>query len=389
MHLTTVPITLRADVKTPFLGGTILLGVDGGGYRWQYDIINTPPPSMADPDPTGVVHRNFTRWAADTGAFIEQSWFVADDKIELRPGLRADHFGLSDQWTADPRLAIHEYLPGAVTLTQSVGVYHEPPVVTDLDPDFGNRQMLGSSAIQAAIGAKAVIGDDKELSATVYYQHLDQLPVDAVSAATPVSANGGTDSGGLFGIARELVDTQLGSYTYREAIGKGYAYGVELIARKSAGPFTGWIAYTYSRSLRQNPLRGEEYYPYVLDQPNTLTIIASRLIGSSWRIGGRFRYATGNPFTPVMTAVYDPNKDKYVAVDGPLLSERLPDFFQVDLRIDKAWKRSWGLLDLYIDVQNVTNRSNAEGVTYSSDFSMRNYTTGLPVFPSIGVEYIP
>jgi hypothetical protein len=268
-------------------------------------------------------------------------------------------------------------------------MYHEPPVVTDLDPDFGNRRMLGSSAIQAAFGAKSTIGDDKELSATIYYQHLDQLPVDAVTAATPISANGGTDSGGLFGIARELVDTQLGSYTYREAIGTGYAYGVELIARKSAGPFTGWIAYTYSRSLRQSPLHGPDYYPYVLDQPNTLTILGSRLLGRSWRIGGRFRYATGNPFTPVASAVFDPDNNKYVAVDGPLLSERLPDFYQLDLRLDHAWKRSWGLVDLYIDVQNVTNRANAEGLTYSSDFTMKKFTTGLPVFPSIGVEYIP
>jgi len=389
MHLTTVPLTFRADVQTPFLGGTILIGFDGGGYRYTYDILNTPPPSVADPDPTMVVHRNFTRWSADTGMFLEQSWFFANDKIELRPGLRGDHFGLSDQWTLDPRLAIHESLPHGVTLTQSVGMYHEPPVVTDLDPDFGNRTMLGSTAIQAAVGAKTIIGDDKELSATVYYQDLDQLPVDAVTAATPISANGGTDSGGLFGIARELVDTELGSYTYREAIGKGYAYGVELIARKSAGPFTGWIAYTYSRSLRQNPLHGPEYYPYVLDQPNTLTILASRMLGRTWRIGGRFRYATGNPFTPVASAVFDPNKNKFVAVDGPLLSERLPDFFQLDLRLDHAWHPSWGLVDLYIDVQNVTNRANAEGVTYSSDYSVRTYTTGLPIFPSIGVEYIP
>lgn len=48
-----------------------------------------------------------------------------------------------------------------------------------------------------------------------------------------------------------------------------------------------------------------------------------------------------------------------------------------------------GILNLYLDVQNVTNRGNAEGVTYNNDYSVRTYTTGLPVFPSIGVEYIP
>jgi hypothetical protein len=80
---------------------------------------------------------------------------------------------------------------------------------------------------------------------------------------------------------------------------------------------------------------------------------------------------------------------QYVAVDGPLLSERLPAFVQLDLRLDHAWRRSWGTLDLYLDVQNVTNRDNPEGVTYNKDYSQRSYTTGLPVFPAIGVEYIP
>ncbi len=127
--------------------------------------------------------------------------------------------------------------------------------------------------------------------------------------------------------------------------------------------------------------------PYVLDQPHSLTVLATTALGDSWRLGGRFRYTTGNPFTPVDHAVR--NGSRYTAVDGALLSQRLPAFFQLDLRIDHAWRRSWGTLDLYIDVQNVTNRDNPEGVTYNKDYSQRSYTTGLPVFPSIGVEYIP
>ena len=35
------------------------------------------------------------------------------------------------------------------------------------------------------------------------------------------------------------------------------------------------------------------------------------------------------------------------------------------------------------------NRKNPEGVTYNDDYTVRSYTRGLPIFPSIGVEYIP
>ena len=116
-------------------------------------------------------------------------------------------------------------------------------------------------------------------------------------------------------------------------------------------------------------------------------MLATTALGDSWRLGGRFRYTTGNPFTPVDHAVM--SGGQYIAVDGPLLSQRLPAFVQLDLRLDHAWRRSWGTVLLYLDVQNVTNRENPEGVTYNRDYSQRSYTTGLPVFPAIGVEYIP
>jgi hypothetical protein len=388
LHRTTIPLALRADVATPLAGGTLLVGVDGGWSRYSYSMLNTPPPNPTNPAPTEVIQRDLARWGADAGAFIEQSWFLFDDRIEVRPGLRGDHFGLSEQWTLDPRLVVHERLPYGITLTQQIGRYHEPPLITDLDPAFMRPMpMLGSAATQFAFGAKAIIADNSEVSATAYYQDLSELPVDAVSAATPISANGAAESGGLLGISRELVDTQFGSYSYREAIGTGHAYGIELIARRNTGRWTGWIAYTYSRSWRHDPVRSTGDLPYVLDQPHSVTLLATTALGDSWRLGGRFRYTTGNPFTPVDHAVM--NGDRYVAVDGPLLSERLPDFFQLDLRIDHAWRRSWGTLVLYLDVQNVTNRENPEGVTYNRDYTQRSYTTGLPVFPSIGVEYIP
>ena len=386
---TTVPFALRADVATPLAWGTLLVGVDGGASQHSYHMLNTPPPNPTDPDPQALLDRRLDRWAADVGAFIEQSWFLFGDNLELRPGVRGDHFGLSDQWTLDPRLAVRERLPHGISLTQQIGIYHEPPLITDLDPVFMRAApMLGSKSTQIAVGAKAIVADSSELSATAYYQDLAQLPVDAVSTATPISANGSQESGGLLGISRELVDTQFGSYSYREAIGTGHTYGVELIARRNTGSWTGWIAYTYSRSWRNNPVHGPGDVPYVLDQPHSLTVLATTALGRSWRVGGRFRYTTGNPFTPVDHAVMMRN-GTWFAVDGPLLSERLPAFIQLDVRLDHAWRRSWGVLNLYIDVQNVTNRGNAEGVTYNENYSQRSYTTGLPVFPSIGLEYIP
>jgi hypothetical protein len=389
IHRTTVPLALRAEVATPVLGGTLSAGLDGVASYHSYEMLNTPPPTPQMPAPSMALSRSLDRWAPDLGLWVEQSWFFLDDQLELRPGLRGDYLGLPETTSLDPRLVVHERLPYGIELEQSVGVYHSPPLVTDLDPIFGDRVMLPSKALQAAAGAKAILGDDKELSATFYYQDLSQLPADAVSAATPISANGGTESGGLLGISRELVDEQFGSYSYREAVGTGRAYGVELIARKNAGRLSGWIAYTYGRSFRTNPTRADGEVPYVLDQPHTLTILLSAALTERWRLGSRFRYATGNPFTPVARASYNSQAMEWIPTDGPVLSARLPAFYQIDVRLDRHWATSWGTIALYLDVQNVNNRANPEGVTYNDDYSQKSYTSGLPVFPSLGVELIP
>jgi hypothetical protein len=127
----------------------------------------------------------------------------------------------------------------------------------------------------------------------------------------------------------------------------------------------------------------------VLDQPHTLTLLVSAALTENWRLGGRFRYATGNPYTPVARATYNAQADEWIPTDGPVLSARLPAFYQVDVRIDRQWRSGWGTVALYLDVQNVNNRANPEGVTYNEDYTQRSYTSGLPVFPSLGVELIP
>ena len=381
---------MRLDLEMPALGGLLRTGFDGKATHYQYGITDTPPPSPDDPHPRGVVTRDGTQDAIDAGMYVEEDWLVAGGRVSVRPGLRLDWFGLADDGFLDPRLEIVERPTDGLSLTQSLGVYHEPPLVTDLDPIFGKRTLAAPQSIQGSVAAEAPLFDLFIAKATAYVQVQDNLPVDVVSGATPISDNGSEQAGGLFAISRELVDEQFGSYSYREYIGHGQAWGIELVARREIGKLTGWIAYTYARAFRTgDPRKDPSYYPYVLDQPHQLIAVASRPIDEHWRIGGRFRLASGNPITPVATAYFDSGSSKWVAVDGPLLSERLPTFLQLDLRVDRQWFRRCGTWDLYIDVQNVMDRENVEGITYSDDFTRRHYTVGLPIFPSIGIEYRP
>jgi hypothetical protein len=41
---------------------------------------------------------------------------------------------------------------------------------------------------------------------------------------------------------------------------------------------------------------------------------------------------------------------------------------------------------LYLDVQNVYNHGNVEGVSYNFNYTARQYVTGLPILPSFGMR---
>lgn len=385
------PVTLRATAVRRFgERGYVATGLDVQGARYSFELSNEAPPGPDMPTKTEVGRRGSVLWSADSAVWTELLYPLAGKELMIKPGVRGERYGLSDEWVLDPRLSIlHELTPN-VTITEAIGLYHQPVNPVDLDPAFGNQDLRASKAIQAAVSVNVRLPYGSEVSGTGYGQTMRDLPADAMTGATPISGGGSRNAGGVGAISTELADDQFGTYSYKENIGRGRAYGLELLLRKRTGAWTGWVGYTYGRSLRRgDPSVYTRYLPYVFDQPHLVTALASVPLGKHWRIGGRIRFATGNPYTPVAGAYFDADEQEYQPRDGQILSQRLPAFFQLDVRVDRTWTRSWGNVKLFIDVQNATNRVNPEGVSYNFDYSQRSYTRGLPVFPSIGVEYWP
>ena len=62
-------------------------------------------------------------------------------------------------------------------------------------------------------------------------------------------------------------------------------------------------------------------------------------------------------------------------------------FHQLDLRVDKSWYFQDGVrMGVYLDLQNVYNQGNVEGVSYNYNFTQSKAIPGLPVIPSIGIR---
>ena len=113
-------------------------------------------------------------------------------------------------------------------------------------------------------------------------------------------------------------------------------------------------------------------------------MVASYELGAGFEVGARFRYATGFPRTPVVGAYRDVRRDLYEPVFGEQNSIRIPAFVQSDVRVAKRFTAPWGKAEVYLDVQNVTNRENPEEIVYNYNYTQKDYITGLPILPVLG-----
>ena len=157
--------------------------------------------------------------------------------------------------------------------------------------------------------------------------------------------------------------------------GEQEAYGIEALLKKSAGKLSGWVAYSYSRSIMQvdSPFPGErinygEPYPSNFDRPHNLSIVTNIKLNRRLSFSANMVYITGRPVTYPISIYY---MDGIQFVDyADRNSYRIPDYFRVDLSInlegnlrERKLFHSYWMLNFY----NVTGRQNAYSVYFQND----------------------
>ncbi len=151
--------------------------------------------------------------------------------------------------------------------------------------------------------------------------------------------------------------------------GKGSAYGIETLVRKTEGHLTGWLSYTWSRSFRQIAEINEgRQYPAPFDKPHTVNVVASYDPGR--RVAGSVTwvYATGLPVTfPTGRASFG---DLLIPVYSDRNEYRMPDYHRMDLSLTfkgkskpgKKWHSEWNL-----SVYNLYDRHNTWSINFIRD----------------------
>jgi TonB family protein len=265
------------------------------------------------------------------------------------------------RYLPNPRLQVSWHALPRLTLTGGAGVYGQPPAPEDMSPVFGNPSITQSRAVHLTAGFSAKVRPTLTLESVAFYKKLYDIVSRSADPSPPV--------------AQAL--TQDGS---------GRVRGVQVLLRQElVKGFFGWMTYTLSRSERRDhPDVG--YRLFDQDQTHVFALLASYDFGKGFEVGGRFRYATGMPRTPVVGSYLNGLTGNYEPMFGAQNSIRIPAFYQLDARAEKSFVMRRTKLSVSVDVQNITNRKNPEEIVYNENYTQKSYIIGLPILAVAGAR---
>ncbi|MBU3820632.1 TonB-dependent receptor [Flavobacteriaceae bacterium XHP0103] len=182
--------------------------------------------------------------------------------------------------------------------------------------------------------------------------------------------------------------------------GEARAYGLEILLRKNKGNFTGWLAYTLSKS-EQRTLGGSaggpginngNWYNTPYDRTHDISITGIYKLSDKWSFSSNLVFQTGRPVTfPNTQYEYE---GLSIAGYSNRNEDRLPAYHRLDLsatytpkaNVDRKWRGEW-----VFGIYNAYNRRNAASLTFGQNkVTGQNEATRLSIFgiiPSITYNF--
>jgi hypothetical protein len=296
----------------------------------------------------------------------------------LLPSLRLDGFWISPSrstpengvtpragssrlsWSPAPRFALAHQTGSWLRENLELGLYNQAPSPGDLSAVFGSPTLGIAHALHLVAATGIDVGRQFTVQPTLFYRYMWDLVMRNPDASPP--------------LAQALVQD-----------GRGRAFGAQILVKLAPHPvFSGWLAYTFSRSERRHASE-PSYRLFDQDQTHVLTFVENASL-RGFVVGTRFRLATGMPRTPVVGSYLDTTTGQYQPIFGQQNSIRLPVFYALDLRIEKHFRRRSLDIVPYLEILNLTNHANAEEFAYDEQFISRSNITGLPILAVAGVS---
>lgn len=311
-----------------------------------------------------------------TSGFYAEATLEALAGVFLTPGLRAEAYLLEEEphVSIEPRIAgSWQLVPGdwGTLLRFGAGSFSRPPDPDQLaaahDEGF---DLVPQQALHFQGGIEQALGDRMMFSTTFFNIWRNELTTR--SASFPVPERAGT---------RSVYDG-----------GSGHSWGAETLLRVSVPRrYFAWLTYSLARHERIDgfsPLSVPYAYESPFDTTHLLGLVGQVHLPGGFRVGARYRVATGMPSDRPAGGFFDSDTGRFIAVPGPKGGARFPVFQAVDLRVD--WTTVFDLfeLDVYADLVNVNTLFGrpVEGALYNFDFTQSKDRLGLPLIPAVGAK---
>ncbi|RMD74017.1 MAG: hypothetical protein D6818_03820, partial [Bacteroidetes bacterium] len=255
------------------------------------------------------------------GLWAEDTWQLAR-RWQLQWGLHLSSFSVEKTNYLDlqPRLSL-QFAPGkrwllhfdATRMAQYLHLLRTSNITFPNDlwlpatADFGPQR-----AIQTSVGASRQLGTSWQISLDGYHNWMRGLLT--------------LEEGG-----------SLLAWRSATATGTGTSYGIELMLRKSRGPWTGWVAYTWSRTTRHfnEHVNFGAPFPFRYDRRHDLKAVLVWAISDRLECSATWTYGTGLavslPLSRYTVTIpgFQSSVQAYV-IEGKN-SERLPPYHRLDL----------------------------------------------------------
>ncbi len=191
-----------------------------------------------------------------------------------------------------------------------------------------------------------------------------------------------------------------GTWQDKVVAGDGWSYGVELLLQRKIGPVTGWIGYTWSRTMRQFNREGQEInfgkpFHAKYDREHDLSITLQYQITPLIDIAGTFVYGTGSRATLAAKDYFDPTINANVQYFSERNNYKMPDYHRLDLGANfhfphkKPGKNGWcknaeHLLN--VSIYNVYCHDNPYMLLENKNHQLRQISI-FPIIPGISYTF--
>jgi ferric enterobactin receptor len=286
-----------------------------GVFATLYDIDY----SYAQSDTVDIINRNGKALLA--GGYLQGRVKLFDDRIQVIPGVRVNHFETSGKLYYEPRFSISYNLTDRIILKGATGRYYQfANRVMREDILSGSKEfwvLSDDNSIPVSSSLHFIAGlsyetDRYTFSAEGYYKKINSLTEYSLRInASPMGVN----------------------YDENFFNGYGFSRGIEFLAQKNSGRFTGWMCYTLGDAKNHFDAYSDTYYPANQDVRHEFKIVGMYKY-KRWDFSANWIYASGRPYTAPSGAytitLLDGSSQEFFTVTSKN-SVRLPDYHRFDI----------------------------------------------------------